>query len=420
MLRESKPAAFALLILIALAIALPAASGLRFAPVKDEVYFLEATHHFSQHFSPSIEQLQSYSVMQTPLAFLVWALLGRLTGDALFSGRLLNLVLVVAMLSLVALRRGDRGDQRLLAAVGLVAYPYLLGIGVHLYTDVPAAFLALAGTWAHLRGRRAVGFVLFALAIATRQYMVAIPAAIAAWEWTGSLRGERSGWLRGGVAALAAATLLGWFAVFGGLAPHPGEDRWIPGYPAPMLHAGVFMLDYGLYFLAGLGAYFVVPELLLFRDRRRWRSVATLTHAALAVGLLVLFMISPPKDGGVLYRAVRLVIPNGVADGPRMAIFYGLALLAVVRFARRLDLAFWIVAINFLLMLKTQLPWDKYYLPVIAVLWFLKAEGMLEDGVFLRRRRLVFRGPSFTGAEDLLGTSPWRPNLPSEGHSASM
>jgi len=401
---ESKPLAFALLLLITLAVALAAADGLRFAPVKDEVFFIEATRHFSQQFPPSIEQLRSYSVMQTPLAFVVWGQLGHLTGDALSSGRLLNVLLVVAMLSLVALRSGDRRDERLLAAIGLLGYPYLLGVGVHLYTDVPAAFLVLAGSCAHVRGRRVLGFVLFVLAIATRQYMVAVPAAIAAWEWTQSLRGGRGGWARGAVAALAAATLLGWFAFFGGLAPQPGENRWIPGYPAPMMQAGSFMLDYGLYFLAGLGAYIVLPELVLFGNFPRWRSLATPRNAALAVGLLVFFIISPPRDGGALYRALRLVFSPGVADGPRLVILYGLALLAVTRFTQQLDLAFWIVAANFVLMQKTQLPWDKYYMPVIAVLWFLKAEGMLEGKTFSRQPTFARRRIT-TEADDLLKAS---------------
>jgi len=398
---DNKQLAFAILLLLTLTVALATADGLRFPPAKDEVFFVEATRHFSQQFPPSIEQLRSYSVMQTPFAFVVWGQLGRLTRDALFSGRLLNLLLVVAMLSLVALRSGDRRDERLLAAMGLLGYPYLLGVGVHLYTDVPAAFLVLAGSCAHIRGRRVLGFVLFALAIATRQYMVTVPAAIAAWEWTQSPHGSRRGWARGAGAALAAATLLGWFAFFGGLAPQAGENRWIPGYPAPMMHAGSFMLDYGLYFLAGLGAYVVLPELVLFRNFPRWRSLATPRNAALAVALLVLFMISPPKDGGALYRALRLVFPTSVADGPRLLVLYGLALLAVTRFTQQLDLAFWIVAANFVLMQKTQLPWDKYYMPVIAVIWFLKAEGMLEGGTFSRQPALPRRGIT-SEADDLL------------------
>lgn len=370
------------IVVLALGGTLALADGLRFAPVKDEVYFLQAATFLGHPFPPTLEQLGGYSVMQTPLAFLVWGLLGRLTGDVLLSGRLLDLALAGAIIGLVAVRRGVPFEQRLLPMVGLATYPYLFPLGVHLYTDVPAAFLALAGVSAHVRGRPRTAVILFALAIATRQYMVAFPVGVAAWEWSRSARQESHTWLEGALAAVGAASLLGWFAFFGGLAPKAGESRWISGYPDPMMHASIFLIDYGLYFLAALGAYFVVPELLLFRERAPWRGLASSRNAVIALGLLLLFAVCPPSfdsdHGGALVRAVRLVLPSRVADGPGLVLTcYVLALLTALRFTRRLDLGFWIVAVNFVLMTKTQLAWDKYYLPIVAVLWFLKAEGML-------------------------------------------
>jgi hypothetical protein len=369
-----------LIVSLPLAAVLAAAPWLHFAPVKDEVVFLEASRYLGGQFPPTVDQLRSYSVMQTPLAFVAWGQLGRLTGDALFSGRLLNLVLALAIVGLVVFRSGRLSKWGLLCALGLSAYPYLFPLGVHLYTDIPATFLVLSAVCAHVRGRPRIAFVLFALAIATRQYMVAFPLAIAAWEWTRS--GSRS-WSRGTWAALGAATLLGWFAFFGGLAPKAGEERWMPLYPAPMVHAGSFFVDYGLYFLAGLGAYFVVPELLLFRDRSRWASVTAPKSAMLALSLLVLFALFPisfdPVHGGALVRAARLVLPSLQGDDSGLLLLcYALALLAVIRFVRQPDLGFWIVVTNFLLMTKTQIAWDKYDLAAITVLWFLKAEGVLE------------------------------------------
>lgn len=374
-------AVFAVVLTLTLATAFAIGHGLRFAPVKDEVYFLEAAHFFSGGFPPTLDQLRSYPVMQTPLAFVVWGQIEHLGGDPLFTGRLLNLALAAAIVCLVAFRRGDPSPERLLASVGLLAYPYLFGLGIHLYTDVPAAFLALLGVWAYLRGRSVLAFASLTLAIATRQYLVAVPVALVAWECTRSARGEARRWSQGGCVALAAATLLGWFAVFGGLAPKIGEARWLPGYPAPMKEPMNFMIDYGLYFLAAIGAYVVLPEAILFRRRPCWRALATRRSAALAAGLFVLFALFPPASGGLLDRAARLVLAPVAADAGRIALFYGLALLAVVRFTQRLDLAFWIVAVHFALSMKMQLPWDKYYMPAIVVLWFLRAEGMLDESI---------------------------------------
>jgi hypothetical protein len=363
------------------------ADGLRFEPVKDEMHFLETSRQLTREFPPSIETLRSYEEMITPAAFLFWGLLDRWTGgDGAFAGRLCNLLMVGAIVCGIALRRGRPSEQGLLAALGVLAFPYLLGLGVHLYTDVPASFLALLGVRAHLRGRTVTGAALLCVAIATRQYMVAVPAALAAWEWSRSQRGEAVRWLQGGAAALAAASLLGWFAFFGGLAPGPGMERWLPRYPAPMLDANHFILEYGLYFLTAIACYFVLPEFLLFRRTIRWRSLATGRTAVIALVLGTLFLLFPPDfaawNGGVVDRIGQFLLPPGTATTPRMIVYFGLALITVIRFGQRLDLAFWLLLVSFVILMKSQLPWDKYFMPTIVLLWFLKAEGALDDGVF--------------------------------------
>lgn len=376
--------AFALVLTGILVAAAVLADGLRFAPVEDEEHFLETAQQLARDFPPSLEALRSYEEVITPFAFLFWAGLERWTGDAAFAGRLFNLALVAAIVCGIALRRGRPSDEGLLAALGVLAFPYLLGLGVHLYTDVPAAFLALMGVRAHLRGRTGTGVVLLCLAIATRQYLVAVPVGLAAWEWSRSARGEARRWLGGAAAALAAASLLGWFAFFGGLAPQAGIERWLTKYPAPMQEPGYFIVEYGLYFLTALACYFVLPEMLLFRQRIRWQALATRRNGWIALGLGLLFLFFPPAfdtwNGGALDRTWQLVFPRGAGIGPRMVVYYGLALITCIRFGRRLDLAFWIVAVHLLILTQTQLPWDKYFMPAIVLLWFLKAEGMLNDG----------------------------------------
>jgi hypothetical protein len=49
----------------------------------------------------------------------------------------------------------------------------------------------------------------------------------------------------------------------------------------------------------------------------------------------------------------------------------------VIRFAR-LDLGTLLIAVNFVLMAFLWTPWEKYCLPVLAALWFLKAAGKLD------------------------------------------
>ena len=135
-----------------------------------------------------------------------------------------------------------------------------------------------------------------------------------------------------------------------------------------------------------VGAYFVLPELLLLRRwplfdwRLRYRV------GGIAVALLALFVLFPPFENAVSYsvptmgyldKAVRFVLP----DAARITLFYGLALIACVRFGatislqRRPDLGGWLVIANAVVLTKGILAWDKYALPLLVTLWFLQARA---------------------------------------------
>lgn len=354
--------------------------GLSDVPYQDEIHFAETATLFAGEFPPSLEQLRSYPEVITPLAFVLWGRLQAWTGDVLFSGRLLNMLISASLLLLVAMRRGKQGTTPILAALGILLCPYFLPLSATLYTDVLAATLGVLGTRFHVRGHHWLGCLFLVLAIATRQYMVAVPSAIAAWALWRILQGERC-WSELCAGGLAAATLLGWFAFFGGLAPPAGMDYWIPRYPAPMTNAFDFRFAYGLYFLACIGAYFVVIEAVLFRRPVEWRGFLAPRSLALAAGLLVMFALFPPlyedRVQGALERATLSLLPHSIADTGRLAIFFALAWLACQRFTRRIDLAFCLIAVNTVLMLKAQLSWDKYAFPVLLILWFLKSESLL-------------------------------------------
>ncbi len=354
------------------------ADGLRFEPVKDEIHFLESSKAFARPFG--LEELRTYPEVVTPLALVTWGGLQRLTGDTLWSGRCLNLLLSFGLVCGVAFAGPRLWPEGALAALGLLLFPYTLPLSVHLYTDVMAVAFAAAGTLAVLRRRPLLACLAFCVAIATRQYLVQVPAALAAAEALAWLQGDRERW-KTALASLAATASLGlWVLFFGGLAPQPGLDVWVPRYPAPMLEASSFILHYGLYALSGVGAYFVVVEAVLFRQlpaRASWLRVQTLGLAAV---LAVLFLLDPPlltpsHPGGPLGRVSRFLLPSPAYDAVRVGLYYLLALAAVVRFSQRLDASFWIVAAGCVLAMKQQIPWEKYLLPSLSTLWILRAFG---------------------------------------------
>jgi len=355
--------------------------GLAFDPVKDEEQFWSLARAFAADWPPGLEDLRSYPEPMTPIAFLLWAGLEHLLGIGIAGARLLTLVASLAALALIGLRPAAPGAERaapVLAATALLLYPYWIPLSMLVYTDVPAALFVLLGFWLYLRDRHLAAALLFAVAIGTRQYTVTFPLAIAGYEIVRALRSEASGWSRGVPYLVAAATLGGWVAFFGGLGPAPGMQEW-PRHQSAM---SAFEPSYLFFYLGFLGLYFVVPEFVLYR---RWRTLRPRFDARIALILgfaLVFFLIDPPRSVwhvGTADRALRFVIGySDFAEGPRGLFYLGLTSLTVIRFAR-LDLGTWIILGHGVIMPFLWTPWEKYVMPVLATLWLLKAAGVLDE-----------------------------------------
>ena len=375
------PSGRAALVLVAAVFLLAAvvSGGLGVAPAKDEVHFWESASRFAGSFT--FEDLRGYPEVVTPLALVAWGQIDHWTGGGIAAGRafILAISLAFAVFLLGTGRGTAEGPRRAaLATFAWLAFPYTLPLSVSLYTDVPAAVLGAVGAALHFRGRLGWAFLCFAAAIATRQYLVQIPAAVVAAEGIAVLAGQRERVVPALVAAAAAGTLLLWIAFFGGLAPAPGLEYWVPRYPAPMLEPTQFIWHYGFYALVGVGVWYVLPEIVLFGRHAALRSVSARRLAVTAALLALLFAVDPPlltdaHPGGPFGRVLRWIFPTGIGDIPRALVFYGAALLAALRFGGRFDLAFWLVAATTVLQTKSQIPWEKYLLPTLATLWTLKA-----------------------------------------------
>lgn len=339
---------------------------LGFPVERDELRFWPTSLRFSQSWIPPLELLRDYGELNTPLPFLLWGWLERAFHGGIEVGRYLNLFVSFVTACIVAGVRRDAGWASTFAAAGLLAFPYYLGTATHLYTDVLATFFGVLGVHLHLNRRYAWALLVFALGIATRQYVVAFPAALFLYELSSK---EKIRWM---MPALACTTLLGWIAFFGGFGP-PGEvAKQAVATASPLtLH-----IESALFFLSVIGLYFVIPERLLFSlpaARRGW------WHLGSAIVVVAGFALFPPLGNQVITetmgytdKAVRLVLP----DFARMLLYCALALLAAWRFLREpLPLLF--LAMHVLMMLKAHVAWEKYALPLLAVLWYLRAHGYL-------------------------------------------
>lgn len=354
---------------------------LKFSPYvdADEKHFWPTSLLFSRSPIPSLELLRNYAEVNTPLPFIIFGYLEYLFHGGVFVGRLLNFVLSFLMICMVGMPTRKRDKTPVLAACGLLLFPYYLRTSIYLYTDIIAAFFVFIGFWLYTRSYHVLSSISFTLAIASRQFMLAFPVALAIYELASCWRvGYRiSGrWL---APLVAASTILGWIWLFSSPVPQTGMvERHVSTHQVSSIFP-----EYSLYFLSCIGLYFVIPEFILFRRSTNLWNLFTRKNVFIAVGMLWLFIIFSPLHTtgllapGLLNRTAKFFLN----DFLQVALFYVLALLACVRFSR-INLAFWLLLSNCGIMIKAPMIWDKYALPLLIVFWYLKSIKALDNKAF--------------------------------------
>ncbi len=363
--------------------------GLAFPIRKDELHFWPTSLFFAKAFPPTLESLRSYNDLNTPLPFATYGALENLFGRGIWMARFLNLLISFGVTMAIVFARRTPTSLTLRCALALLVCPYFLGISTHVYTDIFAIAFSLAGVGLSLSARWWPAALCFVLAISSRQYAVAFPAAMAAWFYSDTIARQRQWeekwrWLVPGLSCLA---LFGWILFFGGPAPQIALQSQ---FVATSSWLSLLPQNIG-YFVACVGFYFVVPEAVLFPEDRRAFFSAWADQKRLTVILIValgFFAVFPPvqnpdgypfKEMGFLDQGLR----HFASDLSRVAILCGFAVLALLRFWEpSLGALFFFT--NALLMIKAHIAWDKYVLPLIAVLWWMKAAGYLSPYVSKR------------------------------------
>ena len=358
---------------------------LTFPLIWDEQHYWKTSLLFSQSLIPD---LRNYGELSTPLPFIMFGALEYFFKWGIFSGRLLNLVLSFVMTCLICLPARKTVKHSLLIGCAVLSCPYYLWLSSHLYTDIIASFFVLLGFWFYIRSQNILSGLSFVLAIASRQYMLAFPLAIAAFELFSARRTGPQVRIRWLAQLVASLSIVGWFLLFKGLIPQMAlRNPNLPDVPTVQLNWWSLQPNNGLYFLTCVGLYFVIPELILFRRKTVLKDLLTRKSGFLILGLALLFVLFPPplEAHGLLTKMLRL-LPN---DLFKIASVYFLALLACVRFSR-INLAFWALLMNCGLMMKAH-QWDKYVLPLLVTFWYLKSVGAL-DVVTGLSKATVFEG----------------------------
>lgn len=364
---------------------------LLFSPIWDEPKFWQTSLIFSHSLTVPDTWLQNYKELNTPLPFIIFGFLEYLFKGGIFVGRLFNFIISFLMACLIGLPINKKRKEAFLSLCGLFSFPYYLWLSGHLYTDIIASFFVLVGILCYIRSQHLISGISFVLAIASRQYMLVFPLAITAYELFNYLKikvltyqnpkinrdkQQYKPQLISILAPLIATfSIFGWFLLFKGIAPQGA----IANRPVPQVQLSWWSIELNssLYFLACIGLYFVIPELILFRYKLNFTSLFSRKNIILASVLLLLFIVFPPLEAhGILIKIARL-LPNDIL---KLILFYFLAFLTCLRFSNRFNLAFWILLVNSALMIKA-FPWDKYALPILIIFWYLKSLGILDKNI---------------------------------------
>lgn len=368
---------FSLIIIIFFGLLLLRLDFLSAPKLYDEITFWKTSLIFSDRLIPTLNQLRSYGELNTPLPFLIYGALEHLFGHGLWLGRLLNLILLFVIAAAIGWPRSGT-HRSLLCLVGLLLFPYNILYGGRLYTDIIACFWVLLGVVGYQRKQHSLSCLAFILAISSRQFAVAFPAAICLYEVTNSLlRLKQSNqfnlsdqwrWI---APLLATLSLLGWIYLFQGLTPQVESAL---NKVDPNVQETAWALDPGraINYLGAVATYIVIPEFILFR---RWRNLSLPKQRRLIIGtaslLLILTIISPP----LLYTRNSVNLVAGIFNNTNYefigaSIYYLLSLLTVLRFSQPNPLSLMVLT-NGIVMAKVY-PWDKYLWPLVVVFWYLK------------------------------------------------
>ncbi|MEK6610438.1 MAG: hypothetical protein AABZ35_05925, partial [Gemmatimonadota bacterium] len=166
--------------------------GLRFPIEKDELHFWSTSLSFSLRIVPTLEQLRGYRELNTPLPFLLFGWAEYAFHGGIQVGRSINFLLSFAIAGIVCFGSNKTSKRSVGSLLGLLLFPYFLGVSTHLYTDVIAVFFVLLGVVFYKKGKHALSALCFALAVSSRQYMVAFPAAIFVHEVSNQAKTEPS------------------------------------------------------------------------------------------------------------------------------------------------------------------------------------------------------------------------------------
>jgi 4-amino-4-deoxy-L-arabinose transferase-like glycosyltransferase len=296
----------------------------------DETHHIETVRLFVSSFS--FHTIKTYAELQPPLVYIMYALAGIICGDHVWVYRLLTLVfaaITISVLFFIMRFLSESNGRALICIMVFLMNPYVMGLSVFVYSDMPALMFLSCAVLAALHRRPWLFCAAAAGTLLCRQYNVFGPLAVALWAIILWIQSRKRGILRlPGAALLSLIPVVICFFYWGGLAPHNGmaaRNPWGSDY--------VFHPAYLPAYLTFLPVY-AAPLIIYF-----WRQIFSLKRLVIAslIGLaypLFPVTIRPAikeltgvQTVGFFHKAVKAITRGNI--GIEHAVFYCLFCLSL-------------------------------------------------------------------------------------------
>ncbi|MBN2188492.1 MAG: glycosyltransferase family 39 protein, partial [Chitinispirillaceae bacterium] len=226
----------------------------------DEPHHIETVRLFVS--SLSYHTIKTYAELHPPLVYILYALAGIVCGDHIWVYRLLTLVftaITINALFFIMRFLSESNGRALSGVIVFLMNPYVMGLSVFVYSDMPGLMFLSLAVLAALHRRSWLFCVAAACSLLCRQYNVFVPLAVSFWATALWVQSRKRDILRLPCAALLSLIpVVICFFYWGGLAPHNGiavRNPWgsshvfHPAYiPAYLIFLPVYVAPLILYF----------------------------------------------------------------------------------------------------------------------------------------------------------------------------
>lgn len=289
----------------------------------------------------------------TPFYLIFFGGLHKNWGLDIISLRVVNLVLFTIILFLLfdsAKREIDFYKLLLIIAIT----PYFLFLSISIYTDMLFMFFILLAFVLYDHEKYLLSCLMFAFAISTRQFGVVFPATLTLLNLNAQ---DKRKWMYPLISCFA---IMFWFLAFGFSLSPAGSGQ---------ANIGIDITS-GFLFLATFGAFYKVPELLLFK--RKGKDIQAILKEILAVliiGLAFSVLLLLYKNyGNFLYLNPHHWF-NFLYLSPLKFIFIGILSAFSLVFARN-KFERLLLIMSFAMFCFINVYFDKYAVPYVLVLGY--------------------------------------------------